>query len=101
MKTYLPASLTRILALLLTLSLLCALVACSQGSGGTSDEISDEEAATLPPVTIPDLTDDRALTDTSPYAERLEALFAASAAIVVTGLPSMVSGMTRINSPPT
>lgn len=86
MKTYLPASLTRILALLLTLSLLCALVACSQGSGNTSDDSLDEEAATLPPVTIPDLTDDRTLTDTSPYAERLEALFAASAPVPETDL---------------
>jgi len=87
MKTYLPASLTRLLALLLTLSLLCALAACSQGSGGdTSDDSSDEEAATLPPVTVPDLTDDRTLTDTSPYAERLEALFAASAPVPETDL---------------
>ena len=64
MKTYLPAPMTRMLALLLILSLLCALVACSTGSGDTSDDTLDEEAATLPPVTIPDLTDDRTLTDT-------------------------------------
>ena len=86
MKTYLPAPMTRMLALLLILSLLCALVACSTGSGDTSDDTLDEEAATLPPVTIPDLTDDRTLTDTSPYAERVESLFATSAPVPASDL---------------
>ena len=76
MKTYLPAPMTRMLALLLILSLLCALVACSTGSGDTSDDSLDEEAATLPPVTVPDLTDDRTLTDADSEAVMTKVLAA-------------------------
>ena len=87
MKTYLPPSVVRILALLLTLSLLCALIACSTNSDNvTTGGSGNEEAATLPPITLPDLTDDRELSDTSLYVERLESLFASATPIPETDL---------------
>ena len=78
MKTYLSATLGRMLAALTAVSLLLTMVACSIDSDG-GDTSPDGEVVTLPPVTVPDLTDDRVLTDVSDYAERLEALFASSA----------------------
>ena len=79
MKTYLSATLARMLAALMAVSLFLTMVACSASSDGTdSDSTAEEEVVTLPPVTIPDLTDDRVPTDITDYTERLEALFATS-----------------------
>ena len=79
MKTYLSATLARALAALTAVSLLLTMVACSVRSNGTdSGSTAEEEAVTLPPVTIPDLTDDRVPTDVTDYAQRLDALFATS-----------------------
>ena len=79
MKTYLSATLARILTALAVVSLLLTAVACSPTpNSGDSASTHGGEVVTLPPVTIPDLTDDRVPTDTVAYAERLEALFASS-----------------------
>ena len=77
MKPYLSATLIRVLTALVVVSVLLTAVACSSSLGGSDSALTDGgEAVTLPPVTIPDLTDDRVPTDTAVYAERLEALFA-------------------------
>ena len=61
-------------AILCTLSLLLSMTACG-GTGVSTATTSDEEIVTLPPLTVPDLTDDRTPTDTTPYADRLSSLF--------------------------
>ena len=78
MKIYLSATPSRVLATLVAVFLLLTMVACSADSDRGDPASTDEEVVTLPPVTVPDLTDDRVPTDTSAYAERLEALFATS-----------------------
>lgn len=66
-----------VIAAVLALLLSASMTAClgtptpSKPDGGNTDE-----AVTLPPVTMPDLTDDRKPTDMTPYAEKLESLFA-------------------------
>ena len=66
-----------VVAAMLTLSLLASLTACfNTPAVETPTEAESEEVVTLPPLTIPDPTDDRVPTDTTSYAERLEALFA-------------------------
>ena len=76
-------------AALLSLSLLLAMTACFQNP--SEDTLEDttapiQEAVTLPPITIPDLTDDRAPTDTADYAERVESLFSTTAPVHATDL---------------
>ena len=76
-------------AALLSLSLLLAMTACFQNpSEGTLEDTTApiQEAVTLPPITIPDLTDDRAPTDTADYAERVESLFSTTAPVPATDL---------------
>lgn len=63
-------------AALIALSL--PLVACTPTSDDPATESYDGETVTIPPITIPTEPDDRVLTDLSPYAERLDALFAGS-----------------------
>jgi hypothetical protein len=62
-------------AAMLALTTLLSLTACFNIPSADTPEDSDtQEAVTLPPVTIPDLTDDRVPTDTAEYAERLDKL---------------------------
>ena len=62
-------------AAMLALTTLLSLTACFHTPSTDTPEDSDtQEAVTLPPVTVPDLTDDRAPTDTAEYAERLDKL---------------------------
>ena len=64
-------------AAMLALSLLLSLTSCfTTPDVETPTETETQEAVTLPPITVPDLTDDRTPTDTASYAERLESLFA-------------------------
>ena len=65
-----------ILAAALAVLLSLSATACFDTSDSPVSDTSTGEAVTLPPVTLPDLTDDRVLTDTAPYTERLESLFA-------------------------
>lgn len=73
MKKHLAAVLA---AGLLLLSASAGLTACFQKDSPYPDDRETGEAVTLPPVTLPDLTDTRKPTDTSPYAEQVESLFA-------------------------
>ena len=60
----------RVLAVLLSLTLLAAMTACFNPPHVSTPEDTTaptQEAVTLPPITIPDLTDDRAPTDTADY----------------------------------
>ena len=62
-------------AALLSLSLLLSMTACfTTPDVETPEDTETQEAVTLPPVTIPSLTDDRTPTDTAEYAERLDKL---------------------------
>lgn len=62
-------------AAMLALTTLLSLTACfNTPSVDTPDDSDTREAVTLPPVTIPSLTDDRTPTDTAEYAERLDKL---------------------------
>ena len=66
-------------AAILSLSLLLSMTACFNTPHVSTPEDTPapiQEAVTLPPITIPDLADDRAPTDTADYAERVESLFA-------------------------
>lgn len=64
-------------AAMLALTLLLTLTACFHPAQVEPlEDTETSEAVTLPPLTIPDLTDDRTPTDTAPYAERVESLFA-------------------------
>ena len=80
MKTCFSPFRLQIVAVLLGLSLLLSMVACAATDGGGSAD-TDGEGVTLPPVTIPDLTDERMPTDTASYVERLESLFATTAPV--------------------
>ena len=72
MKKHLSAALA---AAVLSLSLTAGLTACHTDTP-TDVELTTDEAATLPEQALPDLTDERTHTDTTPYAERLDNLFA-------------------------
>ena len=72
MKKHLSAALA---AAILTLSLTAGLTACHKDTA-PDVELTTDEAATLPEISLPDLTDDRTYTDTTPYAQRLDNLFA-------------------------
>ncbi len=66
-------------AAMLSLSLLLSMTACfNTPSVDTPEDTHPNEVVTLPPITIPDLTDNRTPTDISLYAERVESLFADS-----------------------
>ena len=71
MKKHLSAALAAILAL----SLSTGLTACHNDTA-PDVELTTDEAATLPEISLPDLTDDRTYTDTTPYTQRLDNLFA-------------------------
>ena len=58
------------------LSLLLSMTAGFDTPVEDTTEGETQEAVTLPTITIPDPTDDRAPTDTAEYAERVESLFA-------------------------
>ena len=63
------------IAALLALSLTAGMTSCINDT--PSDvELTTDEAATLPEISLPDLTDNRTYTDITPYAERLDNLFA-------------------------
>ena len=65
------------MAAMLALTLLLSLTACFHiPDVETPTEEESHEVVTLPPITIPDPTDDRVPTDITPYAERGEKLFA-------------------------
>ncbi|MBQ3507547.1 MAG: leucine-rich repeat domain-containing protein [Clostridia bacterium] len=61
-------------AVLLLLTLI--LSACSRPQ--TQDPAETMEAIPIPPITVPDEPDDRTFTETAPYAERLNSLFASN-----------------------
>ncbi len=63
-------------AAMLALTLLLSMTACFGTPVEDTTEGETQEAVTLPTITIPDPTDDRAPTDTAEYAERVESLFA-------------------------
>lgn len=65
-------------AVMLAAVLLLSLTACFHNPDSTLSTSDTDEPVTLPPITVPDLTDNRAPTDTAPYAERVESLFAES-----------------------
>lgn len=65
-------------AAMLALSLLACLTSCFTTPPAGPPAKDTHEAVTLPPVILPDLTDDRIVTDTAPYAETLETLFTAN-----------------------
>ena len=68
-------------AAILSLSLLLSMTACFNTPHVSTPEDTTaptQEAVTLPPNTIPDLTDERTPTDTADYAERVETLFVTS-----------------------
>ncbi len=62
-------------AVLCALAMLLTMTACG-GIDSPPVQTEEEEIVTLPPLTIPDMTDDRVATDTIPYADRLNNLFA-------------------------
>lgn len=66
-------------AAMLLLSLILTMTACWNIPADPQEETTAGEAVTIPPITLPDLTDDREPTDTADYAGRLEALFAETA----------------------
>ena len=66
----------KILSAAVAVLLLLSLAACSFPHENQSADT--EEPVTIPPITIPDEPDDRVFTDTTPYAERLESLFASN-----------------------
>lgn len=67
------------MAAMLALTLLLSLTACFRiPDVETPTEEESHEVVTLPPITIPDPTDDRVPTDVTEYAERGEQLFADS-----------------------
>lgn len=66
----------KILSAAMAVLLLLSLAACSRPEG--QDPVDTEEPVTIPPITVPDEPDDRILTDTAPYAERLGGLFASN-----------------------
>ena len=68
----------KISALALALLLLLGCTSCVSPQGGEDTSSSDGEVVTIPPVEIPDLTDERVPTDTAAYAERVSGLFAAA-----------------------
>lgn len=66
-------------AAMLAVTLLLSLTAClNTPHVETPTEEESHEVVTLPPITIPDPTDDRVPTDMTEYAERAEKLFANS-----------------------
>ncbi len=66
-------------AVMLAMILPASLTSCFHTpSVETPTETESHEVVTLPPLTVPDPTDDRAPTDTTEYAERVEQLFADS-----------------------
>ena len=66
-------------AAMLAVTLLLSLTAClNTPHVETPTEEESHEVVTLPPITIPDPTDDRVPTDMTEYAERAEKLFADS-----------------------
>lgn len=66
----------KFLSATLAVLLLLSLAACSRPE--ERDPADTEEPVTIPPITAPTEPDDRAFTDTTPYAERLEGLFASN-----------------------
>ena len=64
-----------VVACMCALTMLLTMTACN-GGNGSSVTTSEEEVVTIPPVTVPEEADDRILTDTTPYADRLNNLFA-------------------------
>ena len=67
-------------AAMLALTTLLSLTACFGTPGVDTDtEEESHEVVTLPPITLPDLTDDRVVTDITEYTDRLEELFAGTA----------------------
>ena len=58
------------------LALALPLVACTPSPDDPATESYDGETVTIPPITVPTEPDDRVLTDLSPYADRLDSLFA-------------------------
>lgn len=71
------SALSAMLALTLTLSMTACFNTPSVETPAESDT-EEAEVVTLPPLTIPDPADDRIPTDTTPYADRIQALFANS-----------------------
>lgn len=65
----------KILASALALLLLLGCTSCVTPPEG-EETIPSDEVVTIPPVEIPDLTDERVPTDTTAYAERVSGLFA-------------------------
>lgn len=68
----------RIVAAALAALMSLSLTACFHTPDIPTEETTAGEAVTLPPVTVPDPTDDRTPTDLSPLTERLDSLFAES-----------------------
>ena len=66
----------KILSAAMAVLLMLFPAACSRPEGQAP--VDTEEPVTIPPITIPDEPDDRVFTDTTPYAERLESLFASN-----------------------
>ena len=66
----------KILSAAMAVLLMLFTVACSRPEGQAP--VDTEEPVTIPPITVPDEPDDRTFTDTAPYAERLESLFASN-----------------------
>ncbi len=63
----------------LALALILSMTACfGTPQVDTPEETESREVVTLPPLTIPDPTDDRVFTDQTAYAERLDTLFVSS-----------------------
>ena len=89
MRKSLPIRLRSLAAITLALAMLASMTACLGGSHTENPEDTTapiQEVVTLPPLTIPDLTDDRAPTDTADYAERVESLFSTTAPVPATDL---------------
>lgn len=67
-------------AAMLALTLLLSLTACfNTPDVETPTEEESHEVVTLPPITLPDLTDNRVVTDITEYTDRLEKLFVGTA----------------------
>ncbi|MBP3666831.1 MAG: leucine-rich repeat domain-containing protein [Clostridia bacterium] len=94
MKNY-PSSGFRpgaVITVLLSLALTLSMTACfGTPQVDTPDETESHEVVTLPPLTIPDPTDDRTFTDPTAYAERLDTLFADSAPIPASELTYQIT----------
>lgn len=67
--------LSAVAAVMLLLSLVLTMTGCPSSRPSSSDDPTIDGAVTIPPITPPDLTDNRKPTDTTPYAQRVESLF--------------------------